>query len=120
VSTPDPYAEIRNKRMSELTPEQADLAMEKWLRENYLSFGQHYGYRRDALFPSVLRHIDSLRERLRRYENAPPVAYSITYYGEHVGNIFNVRAAADDKMKELDSINPEGERQIVPLIEKPQ
>ena len=56
------YADIRDKRMSELTPEQRDRAHELWLRENYMSFGQHYSSY-DGLFPSVLRVIDRLREQ---------------------------------------------------------
>lgn len=57
----DPFADLRNKRLSELNEEQRDRAMELWLRDNAGSFGPYYSDRPDALFPSVFRVIDRLR-----------------------------------------------------------
>lgn len=61
----DPFADIRNKRMSELSEEQRDRATELWLRENALTFGRYYSEGKDALFPSLFREIDRLREKAR-------------------------------------------------------
>ena len=62
MSSHDPYAAVRDKRLSELTPEQRDLAHELWLRNNYAYFPRHYWDRDDALFPAVMRVIDRLRQ----------------------------------------------------------
>lgn len=60
-SPPDPFADIRGKRMDELSQEQRDRALELWLREQYRSFGEYFSDRSDALFPSLFRVIDRLR-----------------------------------------------------------
>lgn len=65
----DPFKDIRDKRLSELNPEQRDRACELWLRQNHWSFGSYYSDRDDALFPSILRVVDRLRrdnDALRR------------------------------------------------------
>lgn len=55
--TNDPFAEIRGKTMGELTPEQHNLAIELWAREQRMSFTYYY---RD-LFDHVFKVIDRLR-----------------------------------------------------------
>lgn len=60
----DPFADVRGKRMSELTEEQADRAHELWLRENAWTFGRYYADREDALFPRIFRVINRLRSAL--------------------------------------------------------
>ena len=60
----DPFADVRGKRMSELTEEQRDRAQELWLRENAWTFGRYYADREDALFPSIFRVINRLRAAL--------------------------------------------------------
>lgn len=64
MSKRDPFADIRGKRFSEMSQEQQDRAHELWLRENYLSFGHYYGSGKDALFPSLFRVIDRLRDQV--------------------------------------------------------
>lgn len=70
----DPFAEVRGKRMSELSPEQQDLAHELWLRDNVRSFLDYYWSRPDSLFPSVFRVIDRLRTALQGAQETRPVA----------------------------------------------
>ena len=67
-SLEDPFADIRDKRMSELNSEQRDRAFECWLRKEYLSFGSYYGEQQDSLFPSVFRVIDRLRVAVREWQ----------------------------------------------------
>jgi len=96
MSTPDPYAEIRGKRLSELTPEQRDLANEMWLRQNYSSFGHYHWGHEDALFPSVLRYIDSLRAQIASMD-APqpkPVAWASPNEEGGIAMLFIDRAEA--------------------------
>lgn len=59
----DPFAEVRDKRMSELTPEQQDLAMELWVRTqiDFFSFEP-----RDRL-EALLRVIDRQRGRPEQF-----------------------------------------------------
>lgn len=58
----DPFADIRDKRMSEMTDEQKDRCHELWLRQNMQFFNHHYWSDDRALFPSIFRVIDRLRE----------------------------------------------------------
>ncbi len=55
----DPFADVRDKRLSELTPEQQDLAMELWVRNEIQSFDAQSRGRLEAL----LRVMDRLRGR---------------------------------------------------------
>lgn len=59
----DPFADVRDKRMSELTPEQQDLAMELWVRTqiDFFSFEP-----RDRL-EALLRVIDRQRGRPEQF-----------------------------------------------------
>lgn len=63
----DPFADIRNKRMSELNEEQIDRATELWLRQN-IGPSEQYWY---SLLQSVFRVINRLRaERDAAVEDA--------------------------------------------------
>lgn len=53
----DPFADVRDKRMSELTDEQKDRALELWSRQQKGWFSSEQAQRMDALF----RVIDRLR-----------------------------------------------------------
>lgn len=57
----DPFADVRDKRMGELTPEQKDRAYEQWARKQ---IGHNWPLR--DVFEAMFRVIDQLREREHR------------------------------------------------------
>jgi len=70
--------------------------------------------------PVIMSAITALLEALAETELVQePVCWSITYNGSHVGNVYESRAYAEERMADLNSKHPGDTRTIEPLYTAP-